>query len=1294
LVQGDECGIASTTWTLSGATSGSGSTTGGATANVSGTYNVGVTTVSFLVTDIHGNTSTCSFTVTVIDDESPEITCPANVSISNDANQCNALVTIPALVQGDECGIASTTWTLSGATSGSGSTTGGATANVSGTYNVGVTTVSFLVTDIHNNTSTCSFTVTVIDDESPEITCPANVTVNNDLNQCNAVVNNLILAQADECGIASTSWTLSGVTSGSGSTTGGATANVSGTYNVGVTTVSFLVTDIHNNTSTCSFTVTVIDNQAPNAICQAVTTNLDALGQGSITVAQINNGSNDNCQVDTVTASQLSFDCSHVGANNVTLTVVDIHGNSSTCVAVVTVVDAVAPVAICQDVTVQLDATGNASVTAGMIDNGSDDACGVASLSVSPNTFNCSNVGANAVTLLVTDVNGNTSTCAAVVTVEENVPPVAICQNITVNLSSNGVANITASQVDNGSFDACGTVSLSVSPSSFNCTNQGANNVTLTVTDLSGNSSTCVAVVTVLDVVAPVAVCQNVTIQLDSTGFASITPQMVDGGSSDNCNTFTLGLDRTDFYCSELGQNTVTLKVEDPSLNFATCQVTVTVQDLILPTIVCPSNQVVAPNSGCQYLGSIGRPIVNDNCSIQSVGQSVTGGFNVGTTTVVWTVTDVANNSSSCQQTVQVIDTVAPVISCPANMTVTPNNGCNYVGSIDSPFASDECGLASLSNNAPFTLPAGTTTVVWTATDNNGNSSTCTQTIQVVDNLAPAIACPSTFTVNANTGCTYVGSVGTATATDNCGLGPITNNAPAAFPLGTTVVIWTVTDVSGNVSSCAQNVIVRDGTAPVVTCPGTQTINLGASCNATVPNYLPLGSASDNCGVVSYTQLPAAGTSVFGTGSFTVTLRATDAAGNATTCSFTVNKVDNIAPVVTCPSNRSINLNSSCQVTMPNYTGGNVASDNCGLASVVQSPAAGTVLNGVGTTTVILTATDLSGNTASCSFTVSTVDVTAPVIACAANIVQNVSCAPATITLTNPTATDACGGNVTIVRSYTGSTFPLGTTNVVWTATDQYGNSSTCVQTVTVTTPEIDVTGNGRSIASGTRNTSALNNTNFGSVSHCSGTITKTFVIRNTGTGALQLTGNPRVLITGANAADFTVIASPTATVLPGATASFTIEFNPSALGNRVAQVTIANNDCNEGSYQFAILGRGGSCNGNGSVAGGQDEVDVDPVLDAATTQAASAADEASNELDMNAIIVPNPNQGSFDLILNVQPNDQLDVMIVNEFGQVVHKVKIQSTETAFELHHLPAGLYYLQMVTDKERKTLRFVKL
>src|SRR6185503_16376598 len=101
------------------------------------------------------------------------------------------------------------------------------------------------------------------------------------------------------------------------------------------------------------------------------------------------------------------------GANTVTLTVTDANGNSSTCSSVVTVEDHVAPVATCQNITVQLDATGNASITAAQVDNGSTDACGVANLSVTPNSFTCSNVGANTVTLTVTDANGNSSTCSS-----------------------------------------------------------------------------------------------------------------------------------------------------------------------------------------------------------------------------------------------------------------------------------------------------------------------------------------------------------------------------------------------------------------------------------------------------------------------------------------------------------------------------------------------------------------------------------------------------------------------------------------------------------------------------------------------------------------------------------------------------------------------------------------------------------------------------------------------------------------------------------------------------------------
>jgi hypothetical protein len=122
----------------------------------------------------------------------------------------------------------------------------------------------------------------------------------------------------------------------------------------------------------------------------------------------------------------------------------------------------------------------------------------------------------------VTDVNGNVSTCTTVVTVEDNVNPVAICQNITVQLDATGNATITPAQVNNGSSDACGIASLSLDITTFNCANVNGNTVTLTVTDVN-NVSTCTAQVTIEDTINPIAVCQNVTVQLDATGNGSTT---------------------------------------------------------------------------------------------------------------------------------------------------------------------------------------------------------------------------------------------------------------------------------------------------------------------------------------------------------------------------------------------------------------------------------------------------------------------------------------------------------------------------------------------------------------------------------------------------------------------------------------------------------------------------------------------------------------------------------------------------------------------------------------------------
>ncbi|MCW0485082.1 HYR domain-containing protein, partial [Prolixibacteraceae bacterium A06] len=125
----------------------------------------------------------------------------------------------------------------------------------------------------------------------------------------------------------------------------------------------------------------------------------------------------------------------------VVLTVTDVNGNSSTANAVVTVVDDIDPTALAQNVTIYLDADGNASTTAEAVDNGSTDNCGVASLALDVTDFTCAHVGQNNVVLTVTDVNGNSSTANAVVTVVDDIDPTALAQNVTIYLDANGNAS-------------------------------------------------------------------------------------------------------------------------------------------------------------------------------------------------------------------------------------------------------------------------------------------------------------------------------------------------------------------------------------------------------------------------------------------------------------------------------------------------------------------------------------------------------------------------------------------------------------------------------------------------------------------------------------------------------------------------------------------------------------------------------------------------------------------------------------------------------------------------------------
>ncbi len=157
---------------------------------------------------------------------------------------------------------------------------------------------------------------------------------------------------------------------------------------------------------------------------------------------------------------------------------------------------------------------------------------------------------------------------------------------------------------------------------------------------------------------------------------------------------------------------------------------------------------------------------------------------------------------------------------------------------------------------------------------------------------------------------------------------------------------------------------------------------LGANCTATLPNYTSLATTGDNCGVQSVTQSPIAGTTVSGAGNMTVTLTVTDINGSETECTFTVTKVDNTPPTVTCPATQTLVLGANCTATLPNYTSMATTGDNCGVQSVTQSPSAGTNVSGAGNMTVTLTVTDVNGNETECTFTVTKVDNTPPTISC------------------------------------------------------------------------------------------------------------------------------------------------------------------------------------------------------------------------------------------------------------------------------------------------------------------------
>lgn len=177
---------------------------------------------------------------------------------------------------------------------------------------------------------------------------------------------------------------------------------------------------------------------------------------------------------------------------------------------------------------------------------------------------------------------------------------------------------------------------------------------------------------------------------------------------------------------------------------------------------------------------------------------------------------------------------------------------CSANITLPKPTATGFNAISSITSNAPASFPVGVTTVTWTAVDQYGNTSTKEQLITVSDNQKPSIKAPAAVSVvNDNGTCSAeISSLGTPEVSDNCGIANITNNAPTIFPIGSTTVVWTVTDIHGNISDTShQTVTVIDNQPPVAKTKAiTATlVNGTVSISANDVN----DGSYDNCGIAS-----------------------------------------------------------------------------------------------------------------------------------------------------------------------------------------------------------------------------------------------------------------------------------------------------------------------------------------------------------------------------------------------------------------------------------------------------------
>jgi PKD repeat protein len=437
---------------------------------------------------------------------------------------------------------------------------------------------------------------------------------------------------------------------------------------------------------------------------------------------------------------------------------------------------------------------------------------------------------------------------------------------------------------------------------------------------------------------------------------------------------------------------------------------------------------------------------------------------NTGTYTVSLTATGAVGTNTITKTNFIGVTSAGCVltITCPTNMVLATSPGlCARTNITYVVTFSTNCPGAVLTQTAGLpsgsTFPKGITTNTFVVTDANSNIVNCSFTITVLDTEPPSLVCPTNMVLSTDPGqCSASNVTFVVTVKDNCPGVTVICIPPSGstFPKGVTIVNCIATDASGNTNQCSFTVTVSDKEPPVITC-STNIVLLTDPGQCSASNVTFVVTVKDNCPGATVVCNPPSG-STFLKGVTIVTCVATDASGNTNQCSFTVTVNDKEPPTITCPANMVVPTDpGQCSASNVTFVVG--VDDNCPGVTVVCKPPSGSTFP-KGVTIVTCIATDASGNTNQCSFTVTVIDTQPPSITCSSNIVVIVAAGQnnVVVNFAAPIASDNCTNVTASCVPASGSAFPVGITVVTCTAVDSSGNTNTCAFTVTVTTTNMN----------------------------------------------------------------------------------------------------------------------------------------------------------------------------------------------------------------------------------------------